>query len=126
MYAPPNSPLLRCVSLRLIGVLNADFIAAFRSAEREIGRAGRAIVLVDVRGLTVENERDVAAIVEVIRRARGENRDVRLDLRAAAWRHAAVQHLSAVPPIDEQLRSAVRRTIILAHSGVTKSSTFGQ
>lgn len=126
MYAAPNSPLPPCVVLRLIGVLDADFVAAFRSTEREIGRAERAIVLVDVRDLTVQNERDVAAIVEVIRRARAENRDVRLDQRTPAWRRIAVKHLSAIPAVDEQLRSGIRRTVILAHSGTMKSSTFGQ
>jgi len=126
VYATPNSPLPACVKLRLIGVLDPDLLVAFRSAEREVGRAGRVIVLVDVCDLTVRNEADVAAIVEVIRRARAENRDVRLDRRTPAWRHAAVKHLSTVPVADEQLRSSVRRTIILAHSGATKSSTFGQ
>ena len=126
MYAAPNSPLPPCITVRLIGVLDADFVAAFRSTEREIGRAGRVIVLVDVRDLTVHNEKDVAAIVEVIRRARAENRDVRLDQRTPAWRHVSMKHLSAVPAVDAQLRSGVRRTVILAHSGTTKSSTFGQ
>jgi anti-anti-sigma regulatory factor len=106
--------------LRLIGVLDADLVAAFGALERGLPGARNATVLVDVRDVDVLGESEMDALASAIGAARREGRDVRLEARSLHWRRAAKKHLSAQPPIDAQLRSAVRRTVILAHSHNTK------
>lgn len=125
MDATQNSTVPACTAVRLIGALDADLVAAFVRVERQLGRLARGIVLVDLRDVTVEAEREVRGFVDLIRRARAEGRDVRLEGYGVAWRAAVKQHFSRVPPVDAQLRSAIRRTIILAHSHNAERSTIG-
>lgn len=125
MYAAQSSPFPPCTAVRLIGTLDAELVAAFVGVERQLGRLARGIVVVDLRDVTLEAERDVTRFVDVIRRARAEGRDVRIEGYGGAWLAAVKQHFSRVPPVDAQLRSAIRRTIILAHSRNAERSTIG-
>ena len=117
MYAVHPQTLPAPVSLRLIGVLDADLVAAFGALERGlVGRSGATIV-VDVRDVDVLGEAHVDGLVRTIAGARAEGRDVRLDGRSFPWRRAVKTALPAQPPVDAHLRAAVRRTVILAHRG---------
>jgi anti-anti-sigma regulatory factor len=120
VYAPLPQPVPAPLVVRLIGVLDADLVAAFSVLERGLAGARNATVLVDVRDVDVLGETEIDALVAAVGAARREGRDVRLEARSLHWRRAAKKHLSAQPPIDPQLRSAVRRTVILAHSRNTK------
>jgi anti-anti-sigma regulatory factor len=116
VYAPQTELVPAPVVLRLIGVLDADLIAAFGTLERGLVGAAGATVVVDVRDVHLLGESDMDALAEVVAGARSEGRDVRLDARSLAWKRVAKKNLSAQPLVDAQLRSSVRRTVILAHS----------
>jgi ABC-type transporter Mla MlaB component len=103
--------------LRLIGILDTDLVAAFTVLERGLAAARGAAVLVDVRGLQIIGDAGIEALAAAIVCARAQGRDVRLDARNFPWRRAVKAHLAGQPPVDPELRSAVRRTVILAHSG---------
>ncbi|MEA2690562.1 MAG: hypothetical protein QOD51_3169 [Candidatus Eremiobacteraeota bacterium] len=116
MYAPKPQPIPSPVVLRLIGVLDADLIAAFGTLERGLPAAARATVLVDVRDLQVLGESDMTGLARAVAAARAEGRDVRLDARSLHWKRAAKQNISRQPAVNAELRSSARRTVILAHS----------
>jgi anti-anti-sigma regulatory factor len=120
LYAPQLHPLPAPVILRLIGVLDAELVAAFSSAERGLAASSGATVLVDVRDADVIGEGAMHELAAAVASARSEGRDVRLDTRSVHWRRAAKQNISLQPPIDAELRSAARRTLIVAHSPGTK------
>ena len=117
MYAPQSPPLPLSVAapvvVRLIGVLDAELIAAFGTLER--GFAG-ATVLVDVRSVHLLGESEMDALGGAVAAARREGRDVRLDARSLPWKRIVKKTISAQPAVDTQLRSSIRRTAILAHS----------
>jgi hypothetical protein len=113
VYAPQAQPAPAPVSLRLIGVLDADLVAAFAAAVRDLRGA---TVLVDVRDVGPLGEADMRAVTGTIAAARAAGRDVRLDARSLPWRRAAKRELAAQPAIDPALHERVRRTVILAHS----------
>jgi len=116
VYAPEIQPIPTPVVVRLIGVLDADLVAAFGALERGlVGTQGGTIVL-DVRDIQVLGESQMNALAGIVAAARAEGRDVRLDARSLHWKRAVKKELSAQPAIDRQLRSAVRRTVIVAHS----------
>ena len=117
MYAPQVQPALAPVSLRLIGVLDADLVATFVAAAR--GLSG-ATVLVDVRDVGPLGEAEMRGLLGAIAAARAAGRDVRLDACSLPWRRALKRELSAQPPIDAALRGSVRRTAIVAHSAKRK------
>ncbi len=116
MYAPQTQAIPAPVVLRLIGVLDADLVAAFGALERGLVGIDGGPVLVDVRDLDVIGESAVDALARAVAAARAEGRDVRLDARSLPWKRAARKNLSEQPGVDAQLRSATRRTVILAHS----------
>ena len=116
MYAPQSQPVPAPVVMRLIGVLDAELVAAFSTHERGLARLGGATVVVDVHDLHVAGEADMHALAKVVAAARCQGRDVRLDARGLHWKRTAKKTLSAQPPVDAQLRSSVRRTVIVAHS----------
>jgi anti-anti-sigma regulatory factor len=116
VYAPQTELVPAPVIVRLIGVLDADLIAEFGALERGLVGAAGATVLVDVRNVQLLGETDMDALAGVVAGARREGRDVRLDARSLAWRRVAKKNISAQPGVDAQLRSVVRRTVILAHS----------
>ncbi len=116
MYAPRTQPVPAPVALRLIGVLDADLVTAFTALVRGMVALEHATVIVDVRDLELFGETDLAAFIASVRKARCEGRDVRLDTRSLAWRRIAKQELPAMPAVDSELGSGVRRTVILAHS----------
>ncbi len=113
MYAPQLRAIPSPVVLRLIGVLDADLVAAFGTLER--GLAG-ATVVVDVSDLDVIGQAEMDDLARCVAAARAEGRDVRLDARGLSWKRAAKKNISKQPPVNAQLRSAARRTVILAHS----------
>ena len=118
MYAPrPHAvPATAPVMLRLIGVLDADLVAALGPLERGLVGAHGATILVDVRDLHVLGETEMHALAAVVGEARRAGRDVRLDARSFEWKRIAKQKLSKQPAVDAKLRSTVGRTVILAHS----------
>jgi predicted transcriptional regulator len=122
VYARQTQPVPAPVVMRLIGVLDADLVAAFSALERGLVAAAGATVLVDVRDLDVLGETEMGALARAIAAARREGRDVRLDARGLHWRRVAKKNLSAQPAIDAELRSSVGRTVILAHSARRKRS----
>jgi anti-anti-sigma regulatory factor len=120
VYAPQMQPVPTPVVVRLIGVLDADLIAAFGTLERGlVGTRGGTIVL-DVRDIHVLGEAQMDALTSTVAAARAEGRDVRVDARSLPWKRAVKKELSGQPAIDRQLRSAVRRTVIVAHSARPK------
>ena len=116
MYAPQPQPSPSPVALRLIGLLDADLVAAFRTLERGLVVAAGATVVVDVRDLHVLGGAEMDDLARAVGSARAEGRDVRLDARSLHWKRAAKKNISKQPPVDAQLRSGARRTVILAHS----------
>jgi anti-anti-sigma regulatory factor len=116
VYAPLPQPISAPVSLRLIGILDADLVTAFSTLERGLVGIDGSTVLVDVRDVQVLAESEMGALAGVVAAARREGRDVRLDARSLQWKRVAKKNLSAQPAVDAQLRSTVRRTVILAHS----------
>jgi anti-anti-sigma regulatory factor len=117
VYAPQAQPVPAPVAIRLIGVLDSDLVEAFTVLERGLVAFEHATVIVDVRDVQLLGETEMHALAGAVRRARTEGRDVRLDARNLAWRRLSKKEFSAVPPVDAKLRSGVRRTVILAHSG---------
>ena len=122
MYAPQPQPIASPVVFRLIGVLDADLIAAFGALERGLAAAAGATVLVDVRDVHVLGESEMADLARTVAAARAEGRDVRLDARSLHWKRTTKQNISKQPAVSAQLRSAARRTVILAHSAKRKRS----
>ena len=120
MYAPRSEPVCAPLVIRLIGLLDADLVAAFDALVRGLGAARGATVVVDVRDVDVIGESEIDALASAVGAARREGRDVRLEARSLHWRRAAKQHLCGQPPVDAELRSAIRRTVILAHSHSAK------
>jgi anti-anti-sigma regulatory factor len=120
VYAPRPQPVPAPLSVRLIGVLDPDLVAAFAALERGLAAARGATVVVDVRDVQVFGEAEMDALASAVATARREGRDVRLDARSLHWRRAAKKNISTQPPVDAQLRSGVRRTVILAHSALHK------
>lgn len=120
MYAPLPQPVPAPLVVRLIGVLDAELVAAFGALERGLAGARNATVIVDVRDVDLLGETEMDALASAIGAARREGRDVRLEARSLHWRRTARKYLSAQPPVGAELRSAVRRTVILAHSHNTK------
>ena len=120
MYAPQPQPIAPPVVFRLIGVLDADLIAAFGTLERGLASAAGATVLVDVRDVHVLGESEMTDLARTVAAARAEGRDVRLDARSLHWKRAAKQNISKQPAVSAQLRSEARRTVILAHSAKRK------
>ncbi len=116
MYAPRPQHVPAPVVLRLIGVLDSEFVTAFTALVRGMVGFDNATVIVDVRDLQLFGEAGLAAFVVAVRRARCEGRDVRLDTRSLQWRRIAKQELPAMPAVDTEFSSEVRRTVILAHS----------
>jgi anti-anti-sigma regulatory factor len=119
VYAPRPQPVSAPVVMRLIGVLDADLIATFRTLERGLGGDG-GTVLVDVRDLSLVGEDEMTALAGAVANARSEGRDVRLDARSLHWKRAAKKNISKQPVVDAKLRADVRRTVILAHSARRK------
>lgn len=117
MYAPQAQPAPAPVSVRLIGVLDADLVAAVAVAVRE--HPG-ATVLLDVRDVGPLGEGEIRALSGAVAAARAAGCDVRLDASSLAWRRAVKRDLAAQPAIEPALRARVRRTVILAHSGKRK------
>ena len=115
MYAPQPEPVPAPVVVRLIGVLDADLVAAFAALESSYARAG-ATVLVDVRDADVLREAEMDELAGAVGAARRQGRDVRLDARSVHWRRAAKKNISGQPAVDAKLRSAARRMVIVAHS----------
>ncbi|HZW54191.1 MAG TPA: hypothetical protein VFF00_09150 [Candidatus Elarobacter sp.] len=120
MYAPRPQPVPAPLAVRLIGVLDADLVAAFSALERGLAAERGATVLVDVRDVQVFGEAEMDELASIVATARREGRDVRLDARTLHWRRTAKKNISAQPAVDAQLRSGVRRTVILAHSAQYK------
>ncbi|HYZ16550.1 MAG TPA: hypothetical protein VE591_09125 [Candidatus Acidoferrum sp.] len=120
MYAPQYEPVQPPITLRLIGVLDGDLIDAFKNVERGLVAAKNATVIVDVRDLAMLGDRDVVRLTGAIAQARLEGRDVRLDPRTLAWRRVVKRDLGTQPAVDPGVRGAVRRTVIIAHSGKQK------
>jgi anti-anti-sigma regulatory factor len=116
VYAPQVAPFPAPVSLRLIGVLDGDLLEAFRALESRLVGIGGAAVIVDVRDLQVLGEHGMTLLAGAVRDARARGRDVRLDAHGLAWRRIAKKMISGQPAIDAELRAAVRRTVIIAHS----------
>lgn len=116
MYAPQVAAFPAPVSLRLIGVLDGDLLEAFRALESRLVGIGGAAVIVDVRDLQVLGEHGMTLLAGAVRDARARGRDVRLDAHGLAWRRIAKKMISGQPAIDAELRAAVRRTVIIAHS----------
>jgi len=116
VYAPQPLPVSAPLVLRLIGVLDADMIAAFSALERGLVGARGATVMVDVRDVEVLGEHDLTGLVDAIAAARRDGRDVRLAARGLHWRRLAKKKLAAQPAITADLAAAARRTVILAHS----------
>lgn len=116
MYAPRTQPVSAPVALRLIGVLDTDLVAAFTALVRGMVGFEHATVIVDVHDLELFGETDLAAFVAAVRKVRCDGRDVRLDARSLPWRRIAKQELPAMPAVDTEMSSEVRRTVILAHS----------
>ena len=120
MFALQLHPVPASISVRLIGVLDADLVAAFAALERGLAESSGATVIVDVRDLGPLGETDMHGLAGAIGVARAAGRDVRLDVRSPAWRRVAKRELAGQPPIDPVLRAGVRRTVILAHSAKRK------
>ncbi|HEY0395803.1 MAG TPA: hypothetical protein VGD01_14990 [Candidatus Elarobacter sp.] len=116
MYAPQPQPVPAPVVVRLIGLLDADLVAAFAALESSYAGAAGATVLVDVRDADVLRETEMDELARAVGAARRQGRDVRLDARSVHWRRAAKKNISGQPVVDAKLRSAVRRTVIVAHS----------
>jgi anti-anti-sigma regulatory factor len=108
------------VALRLIGILDAELVASFDVLQRGLAGLDGRTLLVDVRDVQVVGDDEVSRLVEVIRSARAQGRDVRLDARSLPWRTLMKKNLSTQPPISAAIRSDVRRTVIVAHSGKHK------
>ena len=126
MYAPQSHTVSVPVAVpgpvvvRLIGILDAALVDEFAELERDLILSG-GTALVDVRDLHVLGETEMRGIAAVVAAARASGRDVRLDARSLPWKRVAKAGLSAQPAVDAQLRAAVRRTVILAHSAKHKS-----
>lgn len=120
MYAPQTLVAPAPVALRLIGILDAELIASFDVLQRGLTGVQGRTVIVDVRDVQVLGDDEVSRLVEMIRSARAQGRDVRLDARTLPWRNLIKKNLSAQPPISPEVRSDVRRTVIVAHSGKHK------
>lgn len=116
MYAPQVAAFPAPVSLRLIGVLDGELLEAFRAIESRLVGIGGAAVIVDVRDLEVLGEHGMTLVASAIREARSRGRDVRLDAHGLVWRRIAKKNISGQPAVDAELRSAVRRTVIIARS----------
>ncbi|HYW55260.1 MAG TPA: hypothetical protein VE826_14905 [Dongiaceae bacterium] len=97
-------------------MLDADLVTAFTALVRGMVGFENATVIVDVRDLELYGEADLAAFVAAVRRARCEGRDVRLDTRSLAWRRIVKSELPAMPAVETESGSDIRRTVILAHS----------
>jgi anti-anti-sigma regulatory factor len=117
VYAPQVQPALAPVSLRLIGVLDAELVVSFAAAVREFPGA---TVLVDVRDVGPLGESEMRALTAAVAAARAAGCDVRLDARSLPWRRAVKRELAAQPAIEPALHEGVKRTVILAHSGKRK------
>jgi len=105
--------------MRLIGLLDADLLAAFATLERGLVGGAGATILVDVRDLQTLGNEEMTALLEAIRSARAQGRDVRLDARSLPWRNLMKKNLGMQPSVTPELRSDIRRTVIIAHSGRT-------
>jgi hypothetical protein len=116
VYAPQTLAGPAPVALRLIGLLDASLLDAFVLSERGFAAEG-GTVLVDVRDLQVKGDEEMSRLVELVRSARAQGRDVRLDARSLPWRNLLKKNLSMQPAITAEVRSDVRRTVIIAHSG---------
>jgi hypothetical protein len=117
VYAPRPLPVPAPVALRLIGILDAELVASFEALGGELAQPAGGTVLVDVRDLHIGDEAEMHGLVETVRRARAAGCDLRLDAKSLPWRRLLKAELSAQPVVDPVLRAAVRRTVILAHSG---------
>ena len=117
MYAPQLAPCPAPVVIRLIGVLDLDLVTAFSTVERGLASNGGATVIVDVRDLDLLGERDLNTLLKTVGEARSEGRDLRFDAKGFAWRSAIRRELGMPATVDEGCKAAVRRTIIVAHSG---------
>jgi hypothetical protein len=116
VYAPQTLAAPAPISVRLIGVLDADLLAAFGTLERGLVGAAGATVLVDVRDVHALGDDEMIALIDAVRNARAQGRDVRLDARSLAWKTQLKKNIAAHPPVTAELRSDVRRTVIIAHS----------
>ena len=116
MYAPQTLAAPAPIALRLIGLLDADLLAAFSNLERGLVGADGATVVVDVRDLQTLGDDEMIALVDAVRSARAQGRDVRLDARSLPWRTMVKKNPGMQPPVTPQLRSDIRRTVIIAHS----------
>ena len=116
MYAPQAQPVPAPVVMRLIGVLDADLVAAFSALERGLAGLDGGTVVVDVHDLQILGDGEMHALAKAVAAARFQGRDVRLDARGLHWKRTAKKNLSTQPPVDAQLRSGARRTVIVAHS----------
>ncbi len=120
MYATQTLAVPAPIAVRLIGILDAELIASFDVHQRTLAGLEGHTLLVDVRDVQVIGDDDVSRLVEMIRSARAQGRDVRLDARSLPWRTQVKKNLSTQPPISAEFRSDVRRTVIIAHSGKHK------
>ena len=120
MYAPQTLAAPAPVALRLIGILDAEFLASFATLARSLAGSEGGTVLVDVRDLHAFGENEMDGLVDAIRSARAQGRDVRLDARSLPWRTLMKKNLGVQPAVTPALRADVRRTVIIAHSGKYK------
>jgi len=123
VYAPQTQPVPAPIAVRLIGVLDADFVDDFSTLARGLAGRDGGILVVDVRDLQVPAEAHMSALAAAVASARAEGRDVRLDARSLHWKRVAKKNLSAQPLVDAELRSDVRRTVIMAHSTAKRKKT---
>ena len=117
MYASQTLAAPAPIALRLIGLLDGELLAAFAALERGLVGVQGGLVLVDVRDLQTLGDDAMRALLETISSARAQGRDVRLDARSLPWRNLMKKHLRMQPPVTPELRSDIRRTVIIAHSG---------
>lgn len=121
MYAPQTLAVPAPIALRLIGLLDADLLAAFSNLERGLAGVDRATVLVDVRDVQTLGDEEMTALVDAIRTARAQGRDIRLDARSLPWRTLLKKNQGLQPPVTAELRSDIRRTVIIAHSSARQA-----
>lgn len=120
MFAPQTLAAPAPIALRLIGHLDADLLASFATLAGGLAGHDGGTILVDVRDVQTFGEDQMEELADVIRTARAQGRDVRLDARTLPWRTVLKRSLRLQPPVTPAMRSDVRRTVIIAHSGKSK------
>jgi len=95
-------------------VLDGELLEAFRAIESRLVGIEGAAVIVDVRDLEVFGEHGMTLVAAAVREAR---RAATCGSTRTAWPGADRQEeYLRQPAVDAKLRSAVRRTVIIARS----------